>query len=174
MKKFVLISSLFAAIAAVSGIFVSCSNDEEQGSTNETPDAIIAVESEATPQVVDFFSKALNVGNDGNGFFTEMKNKVIAINSEESFRQAYLGDSSLPAIDFSRYTLIIGQVVMECHDWMVAKQEIERKSRNYQLNLYLELSGNDFHAAAFQSVYYWGLYKKFNTSGLSTHIVRLK
>ena len=63
---------------------------------------------------------------------------------------------------------------MEQHDYVVVKQEIERKSRNYQLNLYLKLGEDNYHAQAFQSVYYWGLYKKFNASDLSVNIVRLK
>ena len=90
------------------------------------------------------------------------KNLVYVINSREELADIYLGEKELPEIDFDNYTLILGQQIMRCLGFYVAKKELVIEDDGLVLNLHArnDTPKNGLIMPAHQSLTFWDLYPK--------------
>ncbi|MBR5919063.1 MAG: hypothetical protein IKZ83_04095, partial [Prevotella sp.] len=105
MKKILcFFSALLLAMAAVTT--TACSNDEES----------IPIDAEKSPS--EFFATNFPQEKDGEGTnikdvsfagFDNQENVCLVVNSYEELKSIYWGKESLPEIDFSKNSLIIGR-----------------------------------------------------------------
>ena len=84
---------------------------------------------------------------------------VYVINSRQELADVYLGEKELPAIDFEKYTLIIGRRIMPCLGFYVAKKELVPGENGLQLTIYAR-NDCEILSLELQHLYYWGLYPK--------------
>ena len=88
-----------------------------------------------------------------------MSNVVCLINSRQELEAIYSGSRELPEIDFDKYTLIIGQQIMPCLGFYLAKKELQVGDEGLILKLYAR-NDSEIHAHMLQNLYYWELYPK--------------
>ena len=105
------------------------------------------------------------------------QDNISLINNEEEFQSIYKGTLQLPEIDFSQYTLVIGQKRKEVANGKkssleLLKLELRDTSEGYHLYL---ICSSEVPANAFLNVetfyYYWALYPKLDNKAI---IVSLK
>lgn len=87
------------------------------------------------------------------------KTECFIIDSIDEFKDVSPKGVALPQIDFNRYSLVIGQVVLNHGGYLFERQSIDIQSDKVTLFVrYKELSG--FYTTAFENFYFWGLYDK--------------
>ena len=163
MRKYVLIFSVLIATAYL----CACSSDDDFIPQINLTDG----------EIVDFFNSELQeMHSDDNYFISKsffytiidsvdhdgmaiMENMVYVINSQQELADIYIGKKKLPEIDFDKYTLIIGQQIMPCRGFYVAKKELLADDSGLILNLYAK-NDNEILPCASQNLYFWGLYPK--------------
>ncbi len=92
-------------------------------------------------------------------FFTEYSGvNLLIINSFDELRAHMLASIEPPAIDFDKYTLIIGRTMVTAPGCYVADQNIIVDSENLKLNLIVEQPEIWDAITALQ--FHWGLYPK--------------
>jgi len=168
MKRniFVMMSGLVLTIA---GLFVACSNDEDEN--------VIQPIDVADSAITTFFNKELpERHNDSQpyeystSFFYDFsvgsKEKIVSsesfvrlINSNQELTDIYEGENELPEIDFDKYTLIIGHQAMPGLGFYLTKKELMVSNEALVLNLYTR-NDREVIACAIQHLYFWGLYPK--------------
>ena len=133
MKKymFLLVSALFLFAIGTT----SCSNNDEGNDNN-----IITPVANMSNEVKNFFDE--EVAN--NAFILENPNGVVAVNSISELEDIYEGEKPFPDIDFSKYTLIIGELNIKLNT----------------LNVYLK-NDLDYQPQVITHLYFWGLYPKY-------------
>ena len=172
------IKSLTILLSAIF-LLAACSSDDE----TETK-GIIIEEIKCGEQVDSFFRSELpnsSVYRYAKSFFCSEdefdSNVCYVINSQEEFENVYHGNTAetvLPEIDFTKYSLIIGQERPELG--YKPKEQIEKKlyetTEGYVLELhYRQLVMKPESVDTFPEyiVYYWGVYPK-----LTGHHVKIK
>ena len=147
MKKymFLLVSALFLFAIGTT----SCSNNDEGNDNN-----IITPVANMSNEVKNFFDE--EVAN--NAFILENPNGVVAVNSISELEDIYEGEKPFPDIDFSKYTLIIGEKTMPSGGYYVNRQELNIKLNT--LNVYLK-NDLDYQPQVITHLYFWGLYPKY-------------
>lgn len=182
MKKVFFILGMLLSL----GMFCACSNSDEieNESPNDLGDLIPVEEGEDFDAISEFFQT--EIGPDGYGScmtynekpfnlknnLRKDENPCIVINNEEDFKEAYTGDLSLPAIDFSKYTLIIGKVFLSAGtfiDNMSIRQTDSTKATLY-INCIQDTKGCYIGIMYYE--YYWKLYPKFYASKINVEISR--
>jgi chloramphenicol O-acetyltransferase len=103
-------------------------------------------------------------------FSTTNDDTCYIINNIDEFRSVY-SCNDLPEIDFTSYSLIIGQKRMPNSYYSVIKQYIV-ETRNLQLNVVVKLPEN--HWPSFSKLYYWGIYPKIHHKIISVNIINEK
>jgi hypothetical protein len=159
---------ILAALLLLGGGFVAC-DDSAATRAEELPDGIkpVALEGEAGEELNVFFSEHSRWFS--NSVFEESQktyplDTCVAINSMKEFHAIDFHKNSLelPAIDFTAYTLVIGQHWAHGGGFYVASQCITVESRQVILNLTIKRRDGIYPAVAIpRPVYYWGLYPKF-------------
>ena len=118
---------------------------------------------------LDFFMMDALHGNESQGrrtFFSEMaeEEKLLIINSEEEFREAYKGDKELPdtGINFDYCSLVIGRTYGEHGGISLGGFDLTDNGDAYQLDVTLNNNVNPDYAsiAAFVDLYFWKIYPK--------------
>ncbi len=158
-----------------------CSSDNET-TTNETN-----LPSNWTDEAIeDFFNTELRITHDSfeyldsHSFFCEDKSGiksaikediVCVINSRQELEEIYLGEKEIPEIDFEKNTLIIGQQIMPCLGFYVAKKELLADDDGLVLTLYAK---NDLVnlPLALMNLYYWELYPKLSQKTISVNVIK--
>ena len=182
MKKVFFILGMLLSL----GMFCACSNSDEieNESPNDLGDLIPVEEGEDFDAISEFFQT--EIGPDGYGScmtynekpfnlknnLRKDENPCIVINNEEDFKEAYTGDLSLPAIDFSNYTLIIGKIFLpagEFIDNMSIKQTNPVKA-TLSINCIIDTNPNVGYIGRIYWNYYWKLFPKFHASEISVEI----
>lgn len=124
-------------------------------------------------QVVNFFETALPTAAKSNCFFVSKENDIYyLINSVEEFEAIYSCDNELPEIDFTQYSIIIGQKKMPNSYYFVVEQNIE-ETEVLGLNIFVQLP-SDGYWPAFSQMYYWGVYPKLPNKKININIVNKK
>ena len=133
MKKYIFI--LLAAMA-----FVACSEDEG----NELIGPVTEASADEIPLNVkaffnDYVSENYEVRQGIS--FNFGSNKSLAINSMGELSQLYTGTRELPNIDFGKYTLILGNVLLPHSGHYYEKSEMEEYDSFYQMDVYIKVFG---------------------------------
>lgn len=198
MKKVEFMMSLLLTL----GLFSACSNNDEldingdqsliqiSDSTLVPDDGVVlspyeflnqwgSCKNDEENRIFYFFNGPngqLPIGKRSNSFFVDSNKDVCyVINSIQELKSIYKGDKDLPEIDFKRWTLVIGQMVEPDAFYPVFKQELKFKDNKCQLTLYVpELDEVNLKGVSYktQYLYYWALYPKFNTAGISVGYVK--
>ena len=151
------------------GVFCACSSDDEID--NESPDVLNNLtpidKGDSFAAISDFFKTAFNEESKpfdfGNNLGNE-ENPCVIINNEEEFEEVYTGESSLPTIDFSKYTLIIGKVFLSAGTFIdnMSIKQINNFRSVLTINYIIDTKGCYIALAYYK--YYWKLFPKFHTS----------
>ena len=183
------------------GLFSACSNDGENdvisGGEFLITDSTLIPNDGVVLKPYEFLDEHRNFKADGeylvyyffdglNGelpkglrsksFFVDSdKDKCYVINSPEELRSIYCGEKEIPYINFDKYTLVIGQMVDPDAYYPVFKQELKFNDNKCHLTLYVpELNEVSLNGLSYktQYLYYWALYPKFYTVGISVDYVK--
>lgn len=93
-------------------------------------------------------------------FIDNDEDTYYLVNSLEQFLQL-ASCSDLPEIDFSSYSLIIGQKTVPNSFYSITEQKIVESST--RLDLYIVLYLGESVYPSFSTLYYWGIYPKLPT-----------
>lgn len=179
MKKTILKLGLFLLAVLLQ---TGCSGDDEEEKINGT----IIEETDCGEQINSFFSYELpssSVYHYSRYFFSTQEefdyNICYVINSNEEFRNVFRGKSAdkvLPEIDFTRYTLIIGQ---ERPDLGYRPKDLIKKylyetPEGYILELHYNqvvMKKNSVDTFPDYIVYYWGIYPKIKGNIINVKLI---
>jgi hypothetical protein len=162
MKKMKRIISQIAAILLILPGMVACGEENEK---------IISPVIVSDERLIDFFDTVLPVTTASICLFSATNNDTCCvINSMAEFLSVYSCDD-LPGIDFTSYSLIVGQKKMPNSHYSVVEQHVV-ETKSLQLNLVVELPEN--HWPAFSKLYYWGIYPKLHYETIRVNIINKK
>ena len=192
MKKLLIMMSILLS----TGMFFACSSDDEMN-VNRGGELLQISDSTLIPDdgvvlspiklydesgictkqedcmILDFFNYQLPIGKSSNSFFIDSdKNECYVINSLEELKSIYKGNVEIPEIDFERYTLVIGQEILSDFNYPVYKQDLMFSDHKCHLTLYVP--DFDLENNTTQYFYYWALYPKFYTEGISVGFIKEK
>ena len=169
MKKVFLVLSLLLSL----GMFYACSNEDE------TVNVYVPIEEgEDYAAIANFFNLELSSDIYSQGFFVDSQNSTNVgeevckiINSRKELKDIYSGDKDLPEIDFTKYTLIVGYIIMPDLGNNCVRQELVYTTTNSSpvLNLYVK-NENEYKPTVISTLYFWGLYPKMQHSKISVTI----
>lgn len=144
--------------------FAGCKDDSDELSTIR-PINIVDTE------ILAFFENELPAMGTSNSFFTDVAKETeicFVVNDNKDLQHLYKGKSTLPIIDFSKYTLVIGKVRMKKSFFYVAKQVIEVKSNSSAtINIYVAPVSEDGSWPLFSTLYFYGLYPKLSVKTIT-------
>ena len=105
-----------------------------------------------------------------NFFKDSDESQCLLINSTEELLKYYTGVDTFPNIDFSKYTLIVGQEMMPESYYTILRQELLTEGDDLILNVYVpKMEGGYFMV---QHLFYWGLYPKLNSTTITVNIIK--
>ncbi len=91
------------------------------------------------------------------------------IHSVEDLKAIMFSPVELPAIDFSNYSLIIGQHIVLSTSFYVLDQNLDVGSEKVTLNLTLKVPEACYLGLSRQ--YYWGLYPKLSGTDIDVNVI---
>lgn len=184
MKKQIFMMSMLISL----GMFSACSSDDEMN-INVNNDVELIPDDGEVLNPVDlfeiqnretnsnvlasfyFFNEQLPFGKRSESFFVGSdKDECYVINNIQELKNIYRGNVSLPEIDFERFTLVIGQEIIS-NLYPLINQNLEFHDKQCELKLYIPDFDGDTTALQYY-LYYWALYPKFNTNGISVSYVK--
>lgn len=173
MRKTVYYLMLMALMAG----FTACSSsDDVQDVLNDIDDVrnggsvVIKPEAEVDEFVKAFFSKSID--GDIQRFVSkfEIKDTCILINSEEELKECYSGTLALPTIDFTRYTLVLGQRVRPGSFCEITSHQIRETNDKMILDIMITDFSNIYNVSYDPIMHsFWGLYPKLTVKSLSVN-----
>ena len=114
-------------------------------------------------EVETFLStKISNKGEKSNYFNRIDKDSILIINSEKQLEEIF-NDTTIPIVNFNKYSLLIGQKKMPNLYYTVKNQFIVKEGTNSTLFLEVSLP-KEGHYPAFSWLYYWGIYPKIDNN----------
>lgn len=164
------------------GLFSACSSDDElngvgNGETILIPEdgvLLTPVENkdiEGYEAISKFFSTEMPIGARSKGFFVDSdQDECSVIDSIQGLTSIYKGNQEIPNIDFEHYTLVLGQIFSPDAYYPVLRQNLEFRDNKCQQNIYVPNLKGKYTMNS--PLYYWALYPKFRTDGISTSIVK--
>lgn len=160
------------------GLFSACSNSDEVNT--KSPDVSVSLNSidevDGNAAISDFFKTEFGDYDKEQKPF-DFKNNLsneetpcIIINNEEEFAESYIGSLSLPTIDFSKYTLLIGKVCLGAGTFIdnISIKQTNSATTTLLVNCTIDSKGT--YVAVMYNEYYWKLFPKFNTSEINVEI----
>lgn len=157
---------------------MGCSSDEDEGTIIQRVDL--------GHQIEDFFnSEWADYNNDDvypSTFFNHDergRDKICLINSQEELSKIYQGTKEIPEIDFSKYTLIVGQQKRNVEigkesTGKFLEQKLFQTEDGYQMYLYCNSIIPDAVIYRISYIYYWGLYPKQDIKNITVNIKLVK
>ena len=117
--------AFFMSVLLSLSMFCACSSDDDGSNYSEEMIDLTPInDGNNFAAISEFFKTAFGGSYDDDKPF-DFKNNLsneddpcIVINTEEEFKEAYTGDLSLPAIDFSNYTLTIGKIFLPAGEFI--------------------------------------------------------
>ena len=103
--------------------------------------------------------------------FRDLDHHVYVINSRQELADIYFGEKELPAIDFDKYTLIIGQHMMPCLGFYITKKELVPNEDGLQLTIYARNDG-EILSLMIQRLFFWGLYPKLSQTTITVKAIK--
>ena len=137
------------------GLFASCAEIKPNDDAGILPvtaheDVESFFESYLPPSDYSYSNTSFNFGEETECF---------VINDVDDFKEVAPESVTLPEIDFDKYTLIIGQVVMGSPGYRFVSQSIHTDTLKV---VYKKLGGAS--PATMTSFYFWGLYDKLQNA----------
>lgn len=129
-------------------IFSAC--DKSNGEPKEIEP--VTANEELSAFIEKYFAGDFSLWPDDND------DKCVMVNSMEEFENIFSSSVELPAINFDRYTLIVGRHQMATTGHRVVNQSITVRSQKTELNLIVEIPTACFPMVS--PMYYVGLYPK--------------
>ena len=182
-KNLVLIGTMLMMMAGT--VMTACSSDDgmniDSTDNNNKDDIRVLIpvkDSYGYSAISDFFYSELGSDETNPKSFvfknnlSDDENPCIVINSKEEFEEEYTGDSPLPNIDFSNYTLIIGKIMLNAGtfiDDMNIRIE-NNKMATVAINCIIDSKGT--YTAIELYYYYWNLFPKFLVSEIMVEVNR--
>jgi hypothetical protein len=152
----------FAAILLIMLGLIACEKGNEK---------IISPINISNERLIDFFDMILPTATESGCLFsTTNSDTCYVINSIDEFLSIYSCDD-LPEIDFTSYSLVIGQKRMPNSYYTVIEQYIV-ETESLRLNIVVKLPEN--HWPSFSKLYYWGVYPKLSQKNVSVNIIEKK
>ena len=167
------------------GMFCACSNSDEMNidstDNNNKDDTRVLIPVKdcfGYSAISDFFYSEFDSDEEYPKSFTFKNNlsdderPCIIINNKEEFEEEYTGDSPLPNIDFSNYTLIIGRITLTAGtfiDDMNIKIENNKRAA-LAINCIIDSKGT--YTTNMLYCYYWNLFPKFLVSEIMVEVNR--
>lgn len=152
---------------------VGCSSDEEALSEKEDDNVIATFyENQVEQNISEFFHSELDNYIVSQFPWNEcfIKDSCILINSKEEFHSFYKGNISIPEIDFTKQTLIIGWKV--CGSLRhIEKLNIKKEQSGYSLNVYTYRQKDEAYLIDEIQLCYWGLFPKLNENPVSINVI---
>ena len=180
MKKYLLLFNVLITTICFCGCSKEDDSNEDDSNNvilpiNQTDGALVAFLNAELPEM----HHSDDIYRTSKSFFCEDKsgiksaikeNIVCVINSRQELADIYMGEKELPEIDFDKNTLIIGQQIMPCLGFYVAKKDLLARDDSLILTLYAK---NDCYKLdqALQNLYYWELYPKLLQKTLSVNVI---
>lgn len=168
MKKYVLL--IISVIVAATWL-CACSSDNDDDDNDFdvfNPNAIQPIMKEGA--VVDFFNSEF-YKSFFDDEFRDLDHHVYVINSRQELADIYFGEKELPAIDFDKYTLIIGQHMMPCLGFYITKKELVPNEDGLQLTIYARNDG-EILSLMIQRLFFWGLYPKLSQTTITVKAIK--
>ena len=173
MKK-ELFTMMLMLLSMAAVVVSGCSSDDDETITRYSDDNISLIpieEGEVFAAVSDFFR--ITSGSDEikqeafdfkNDLCHDGKNSCLLINNGEEFKEAYMGDSPLPSIDFSKYSLIVGRVYISAGTFIdnMSIRQINNSKSILAINYCVDTKG--CYIGILHYEYYWSLFPKFHAS----------
>ena len=154
-------------------IITTCKEREEEG------EGIIIEHIIPNEEVTAFFEEylpsSIHVFQECSFFAINDKSgdKCVMINSVDEFRKSFsCSSTTLPAIDFESYTLIIGHYTVMCICDYVIEQEIVVKSKKVILNLIWHCPDGAYASSGMMC--YWGIYPKISNKNIIVEQKRIR
>ena len=158
---------------------MGCSSDDEETEVEDV-NAIRPIDVKNTP-IAAFFNTELPGGHT-ESFFNDTaiygkhkleESMVYAINSREELADIYLGKKELPEIDFGKYTLVLGQQVMGCLGYYLAKKKLVAGEDGLILTIHVrnDIPKNGIITPAFMNLTFWDLYPKQTQKKITMNVI---
>ena len=171
---------LFLGMLLSLGMFSACSSSDEIDNESDVLNNLTSIdEGDSFVVLSDFFKTTFATeGEEAFDFKNNLSNEenpCIAINNEEDFKEAYTGDLNLPAIDFSKYTLIIGKTFLSAGTFI---DNVNIKTNpvktTLSINCIIDTNPNVGYLGVSYWEYYWKLFLKFHSSRIFVEISKEK
>ena len=163
-------------------MFCACSSDDDGSNySEEFVDLPPINDGDDYSALSEFFKTAFGGSYDDDKPFdfknnlSDEENPCVVINNEEDFKEAYTGDLSLPAIDFSKYTLIIGKTFLSAGTFIDnVNIKTNPEKTTLSINCIIDTNPNVGYLGVLYWVYYWKLFPKFHSSKICVEISKEK
>ena len=130
----------------------------------------ILPKTDLSEKTLSFFESALPITGESNCFFVSENSDVFyLINSKEEIETICACDNELLEIDFTLYSIILGQKRMPNSYYSVVEQNI-KETNVLELNIIVKLP-TDGSWPAFSNMYYWGVYPKLPNKKINVNII---
>lgn len=152
---------LFAVIALLI-VVVGCEKDKKYGTFSLVKDI--------PEQVSVFFENRLPITSESSCFFKSNKEDIFYVmNSMEELQAIYSCEEKLPEIDFTKYSVVIGQKRMPNSYYSVSNQKIVEFSGVLELNIITKTLSEGVWPS-YSTMYYWGVYPKLPNKKLNVNV----
>ncbi len=182
MKKSIFIFMLmafavgFTACSSDDGVNEPIENVEEMDSSQGTRAAITPA-TDLDESIVEFFNDVSLQENGTRHFMQpyEDKNTCLLFNSEEELAASYTGSRTLPKIDFSKYTVIVGQRVGSKMFCEITSHMIHEEEDGLVLDLFITDYSDIYNTTTEPLIHgFWGVYPKLDAKTVSVREVYTK
>ena len=173
-------------LMALAVSFMACSSEDrdneqmidvEQTNNLQETKGVLTPEADLDEPVITFFN---HVSYEGTYFFAqqyEQENTCLIFNSEEEMEASYSGSylRTLPKIDFSKYTVIVGQRVGIKLFCEITSHQIHEEEDGLVLDLFIT-DYSDIYNTTTEPVIqgFWGVYPKLDAKTVSVREVYTK
>lgn len=121
-------------------------------------------------QVSVFFENKLPKTSESTCFFNLSKEDAFyVINSKDKLQAVYSCEEKLPEIDFTQYSLVIGQKRMPNSYYSVSNQKIVESFEGLELNIIAKTLSEGVWPS-FSMMYFWGIYPKLPNKRLNANV----
>lgn len=146
-------SRLFSMLIITFSCFFSCNKSDYRD------EGIMPVT--ASEDVVNFFNEHLPARSEQQvGLTLGDKTEFFVVNCEVEFRELLCSDIELPAIDFEKYTLLIGRVVNGRPSLRYKNQKVYIEDNIITFRVTFEEITTGIFPACIAYYNFWGLYDK--------------
>ena len=178
-KKLLFIMSFLLSL----GMFSACNNSDEMNfdstDNNNKDDTRVLIpvkDSYGYSAISDFFYSELDSDEKYpksfifKNNFSDDENPCIIINNKEEFEEEYTGNSPLPNIDFSNYTLIIGRITLSAGTFIDDMNIRIENNKRAAIAINCIIDSKGAYTANELYYYYWNLFPKFLVSEIVVEV----